>query len=192
MNRRSNSAEPASTSQLDEITTTSPSTTDYDIPWRSYSESERLHILAVLRRDVEIKRNELERIRWASLLHFWFIGKDRPSLVLSTDNLIIRHLLCQSAHLIHSSSVRLSVSLAWFISLSVRSSRPCFFDYGTGGDESNSYTTKRWRKNTRNESESLEENRTDSVIDSTTGRDHTKRSQAGPRMVRTNHFFKGK
>ena len=38
-------------------------TTDYDIPWRSYSESERLHILNVLRRDVELRRIELERIR---------------------------------------------------------------------------------------------------------------------------------
>ena len=36
---------------------------DYDIPWRNYTDSERMHILNVLRRDVELRQIELERIR---------------------------------------------------------------------------------------------------------------------------------
>jgi hypothetical protein len=41
----------------------SHSSTDYDIPWRNYTDSERIHILNVLRRDVELRQIELERIR---------------------------------------------------------------------------------------------------------------------------------
>ena len=43
------------------------SNTEYDVPWKSYSDSERLHILEVLRRDVELRRMELERIRYSGL-----------------------------------------------------------------------------------------------------------------------------
>lgn len=35
----------------------------YDIEWRSFTIEERLHILQVLRRDVDLRRAELERIR---------------------------------------------------------------------------------------------------------------------------------
>ncbi|KZS04301.1 Uncharacterized protein APZ42_032581 [Daphnia magna] len=42
---------------------TPQSSTDYDIPWRSYTDEERLHILTVLRRDVQLRHIELERIR---------------------------------------------------------------------------------------------------------------------------------
>jgi hypothetical protein len=36
---------------------------DYDIPWRNYTDSERIHILNVLRRDVELRQIELDRVR---------------------------------------------------------------------------------------------------------------------------------
>ena len=43
--------------------TEAKTSTDYDIPWPSYTDAERMHILQVLRRDVELRRVELERIR---------------------------------------------------------------------------------------------------------------------------------
>lgn len=43
--------------------TTPHSSNDYDIPWRSYTDAERIHILTVLRRDVELRQVELERVR---------------------------------------------------------------------------------------------------------------------------------
>lgn len=39
------------------------SSTDLEIPWKNYSMQERLHILQVLQRDVQLRRNEFERIR---------------------------------------------------------------------------------------------------------------------------------
>ena len=45
------------------IAADSSTSTDYDIPWRNYTDSERIHILNVLRRDVELRQIELERIR---------------------------------------------------------------------------------------------------------------------------------
>lgn len=39
------------------------SSTDLEIPWKNYSMQERLHILQVLQRDVQLRRDEFERIR---------------------------------------------------------------------------------------------------------------------------------
>ncbi|EFX89822.1 hypothetical protein DAPPUDRAFT_220340 [Daphnia pulex] len=53
---------------------------DYDIPWRNYTDSERIHILNVLRRDVELRQIELERVRQRAARVRWGNAKGSTNL----------------------------------------------------------------------------------------------------------------